>query len=355
MMQRGLRFLIPAILSALAPFALNAQDATQEIVIPAIPQDKITVPQVPTIKVIYEEDVNGTVAVKQTVHADVSRRLDRSIVFSKRVPPGYGENKKYIADKQIGIGEVNNGRVSLYLRGPLISVDDAKSRLKIAGFKVLGTFAIDKKKKLTSIVFTHPVIENMATCEGKGFAASLRMLVDKINNQISVINPVYQSRAFMQDKYDADTVVPVLKDLRGAFEGLKESEDRLKFNLLPKYHFMAGLPFYNDMITVGVGDEEALLNNARSSKKVVFEQPLPNGGMLIGVKLGRRTMKFVKKIGYQNAGLLPYTVLIEEGKAKILEPKYYIALMYPMLTMSDFMTIATVPGAIERDCSKIFR
>ncbi len=39
----------------------------------------------------------------------------------------------------------------------------------------------------------------------------------------------------------------------------------------------------------------------------------------------------------------------------MLDPKYYIAVMYPMLKMSQFMKISTVPGAITKDIGKIFR
>ena len=75
----------------------------------------------------------------------------------------------------------------------------------------------------------------------------------------------------------------------------------------------------------------------------------------MGIKLSKRTTRFIKKTGYQNAGLLPYPVLIENNKVKILDPKYYIAIKYPMLKMSQFMTIATVPGAINKDIDKVFR
>ena len=89
--------------------------------------------------------------------------------------------------------------------------------------------------------------------------------------------------------------------------------------------------------------------------RVVFIQKLDNGSTLVGIKLRKRTNKFIDKIGTNNAALLPYPILIEDGKAKILDPKYYISVMYPRLQMSEFMTIATVPGAIVKDCERVFR
>jgi hypothetical protein len=71
--------------------------------------------------------------------------------------------------------------------------------------------------------------------------------------------------------------------------------------------------------------------------------------------MDRRTNGFVKKIGAQNGQILPWAVLIEGGQAKALSAKYFIAISYPLLTMNEFMTIATVPGAIENDLKKIFK
>jgi len=53
--------------------------------------------------------------------------------------------------------------------------------------------------------------------------------------------------------------------------------------------------------------------------------------------------------------MLPYPILIQDGKAKILDPKYYISYMYPLLKMTEFMTIATVPDAMVKDCERVFR
>jgi hypothetical protein len=61
-----------------------------------------------------------------------------------------------------------------------------------------------------------------------------------------------------------------------------------------------------------------------------------------------KTEGFVNKIGADKAILLPYTILIEGGKAYALHPKYYIALSYPLLSMGQFMDISSVPDAIEK-------
>jgi hypothetical protein len=119
---------------------------------------------------------------------------------------------------------------------------------------------------------------------------------------------------------------------------------------------MTAMPYYQDMITVAKGNTtEELVKKAKATNNVVFTQELSKGRVLIGMNLGKRTAKFIKKIGTRNAGLLPYPVIIEDGEAKIMDPKYYIAIMYPALKMSEFMTISTVPGAIQVDSENLFR
>jgi len=137
------------------------------------------------------------------------------------------------------------------------------------------------------------------------------------------------------------------------FKSARNSLDKLKFQLLPKYQFMNGMPFYKDHMVVarGANLKSKLANNSH----VIYSFDLANGSTLVGVMLGKRTGKFPKRIGTNNAGMLPYPLLIENGEAKILDPKYYLSLMYPQLTMEQFMTIATVPDAIRKDCVKVFR
>jgi len=234
-----------------------------------------------------------------------------------------------------------------------MDVKTAQATLKDAGFDIISTSAVNKKGTLISIVFTDKTLMEMGGQKNTGFVASLRLLVNKKDNHISIVNPQYVAKAFMQDNYDEAKAKAVLAKITAKFTGLLNSKDKLKFQLLPKYQFMNGMPQYNDMVTVARGNN--LLAKLKDNKNVVFIQKLTNGSTLVGVTLGRKTNKFTSKIGTNNAGLLPYPVLIENGEAKILEPKYYISVMYPLLQMSEFMTIATVPGAIIKDIGRIFR
>jgi len=314
---------------------------TVEIIIPVPPKVTTDIPTAIQVKTINGSDTNT-----------------RSIKFSKRVPPNYIPSSQRTKEAKpentsTDIGEIHNGKISAYLRGKFMDVEAVKAKLKEAGFEVITATPVDKKGNLISIVFTDKALVKMASKTNRGFAASLRLLVNKKDKHISITNPLYMAKAFMQDEYDEKVAKETLAKITSVFTGLLNSKDMLKFQLLPKYQFMHGMPHYEDMTTVARGDD--LLEKIKNNKKVVFVQKLENGSTLIGVKLGKRTNKFTARIGTNNAALLPYPILIENGEAKILEPKYYISVMYPLLQMSEFMTIATVPGAIIKDCEKVFK
>lgn len=316
--------------------------------------------QLPSIpKVPMVPNVSATVVTEHIQHTVFNRR---SIKFSKRVPPNYRTSKERYAKGGVGaslsnsqkvIGLEQKGRISAYLRSALIDVKTATKILEDAGFELITTTALDKKKKLISIVFTSELLKKIASQKNKGFLGTLRLLIDPKNNQISITNPRYLAKAMLQENFDDKLSKDLLASIVKAFPKAKNSLDKVKFQLLPKYRFMEGMPYYNDMTVVARGDD--LLSKIKNNKRVSFELKLNNGAVLIGTNLGKRTRKFPKRIGTKNAGMLPYPILIENGEAKILDPKYYLSLMYPDLTMEQFMTIATIPDAIFKDCQRVFR
>jgi hypothetical protein len=228
-------------------------------------------------------------------------------------------------------------------------------KLKSAGFQIITEFKVDKKANVISIVFTNDAIKKAASKNLRGFAGTLRLVVDEKDQLVNISNPIYIMKAFMQKEYDGELAQKTLSQIRSVFPDLKDSQEMVKFLALERFQFMDNMPFYQDMKIIKKAKNEELLKRAKKSKKVIYIERLENGSIVLGVKLGSRTTKFVKKIGFANAGILPYPVLIEDGMAKILAPQYYIAIMYPQLKMSKFMTIATVPGAITKDIDKIFR
>ncbi len=242
--------------------------------------------------------------------------------------------------------------VATYKIGAHASVEDTKAKLAGAGFEVVGTYKGDAG---TTVLFTSAQMKADANKAARGLAAVGRILVDDERKQISIANPVYFGKAFMQDQYTHAAAAANLAALEKAFGPLKDSADKWAFDGLADYHFMVGMPYYQDMTLVGEGSTADLVAKAQNAKGTTAVVKLSDDRYVAFVTLDRRTNGFVKKIGTQNGQLLPWAVLIEDGKAKALSAKYFIAISYPLLTMTEFMTIATVPGAIENDLKKIFK
>lgn len=242
--------------------------------------------------------------------------------------------------------------VSTYKIGAYADVESTKSKLASAGFDVVGTYKTDAG---TSILYTNAAMKAAANKPTRGLAAVGRILVDDERKQISIANPVYFGKAFMQKEYSHATASAALGSLEKAFGPLSDSSDKWEFAGLAGYHFMVGMPYYEDMSIVGEGTTADLVAKAQAAKGTTAVVKLSDDRYVAFVSLDRRTNGFVKKIGTQNGQLLPWAVLIEGGQAKALSAKYFIAISYPLLTMTEFMTIATVPGAVEADLKKIFK
>ncbi|MGB5965351.1 MAG: hypothetical protein WBF77_08915 [Sulfurimonadaceae bacterium] len=260
------------------------------------------------------------------------------------------------SSKEATPGYTGPAEVSTYFVAPLMSTDDVKSKLQSAGFEIV---AVDKvgKAKLDSIVFTNDYLKGLANKPGRGFlAGALRVLVDTEGNTTRISNPRYFTKAFLQDDYKLGDEQPLLDDLNKAFPELKPSEDKWEFAGLADYQFMIGRPYYQDQIVAGEGSTADLIAKMDSAKKkdVVFKLEVGEGRTLYGVKLHKRTMKFADKIGAQNAGIMPWMILVEDNKATALRADYMIAISYPLLDLGGFMGIMTVPGAVEKDVSKYF-
>jgi len=254
-------------------------------------------------------------------------------------------------------GNEPDGDVSAYFQGAHISASDAEAKLADAGFEVLSTYSSVKKGK--TIVFTCPTLKKQAATKPmRANIAVLRLFVDDKEKTISLANPVYFGKAYMQDDYKHDTFLAVKAKLDKAFPGLKGSKDKMEFDDLGDFRFTMMHPRYDEVEVVGEGSNAELLEKARNYKKgkmVAFELKITDETTLLGYGIGRGTQRFVKKIGRNNAGLLPWPLVISGGKATILQAEYYIAMNYPLLGMMQFGGIASAPGNVIKDLKKPFK
>lgn len=241
--------------------------------------------------------------------------------------------------------------ISAYRTGAYVDVDTAKAKLKAAGFEIVGTY--EPASNGTTILYTNAAMKADANKPLRGFAAVGRMLVDDERKQVHIANPIYFSKAYLQDEYNHATASATYTALESAFGPLKNTEDTWEFEKLPNYHFMISMPYYKDMGVVGTGTTAELLAKAKEAKGIILE--LGFDRYLTFIELDRRTNKFVNKIGTDKAEVLPWPVLIENGEAKTLKAEYHIAISYPLLDLGGFANIMTVPATVLKVLEKTFK
>ncbi len=253
------------------------------------------------------------------------------------------------------VSEPVGQNVTAYYYAPYMDVETTETKLEDAGFEIVATYPSTKGG--TTIIITTEALKSAAEKPGRGFAAILRVLVDDAHHRLAVTNPVYFEKAFMQNQYDHSLALDLTAALKSALGDLVASPDAYAYDELSDFHFMIGMPSYTNQYVLGSGQSEKLLEQLQSyddGKAVVFTLPLGEGRWLVGFDLSTRTKRFLDKTGTRNAEILPYTILIEDGHATALKVEYYVALSYPLLSMSEFMQVATLPGQVEKELKKPF-
>jgi len=241
-------------------------------------------------------------------------------------------------------------KVSAYYTAPYANAKTVKSKLGKAGFKVLATYSPAAKSNLKVMVFTNKALKSNASKKTRGFAAIQRVMVDSKAKTVRVTNPAYWLKAFMQKDFKAGSDKAITASIKKALGKLTPTKDILDAGDIAHYHYALSMPYYEDILELKSGAKLTI-----NPKKVAFTLKLANGSTLVGVKMPQKSEKFIELIGQENAIALPYTVLIEGGKAYALHAKYYLAASYPLLSLGQFMKISSTPDAIEKELKKSFK
>jgi len=263
--------------------------------------------------------------------------------------------KKIILILSIFISSIFASNVSTYLTSNIQDNNSIKTSLKKVGFDIVGEYDAMGNSNYHVIAFTHAKLKNISSKENRGFASVLKVLINKKDSKLVFTNPLYYLKAMLQDDYDSLAARQMTNKLKSIFK-LTNGKYSLDEDDLSGYHFMFAMPYYKDMLEVGSGENlnDKLLKNAKDN--IVFKINLANStlyGIKMNVKNGEKDYMGTLK-QEQSAAFLPYTVLIQGNKAKILHPKYYLALSLPKLTMGEFMNIMDTPTHIEDYFKSLF-
>ena len=257
--------------------------------------------------------------------------------------------KKEFTTEKMTIDDKVPEKLAAYYAANPQTVDGLIKNLKSSGFEILSSSEILKGK--TVVTVTNEQLKNTNT-----FLAALNILVDG-SHEIRVQNPSYFAAAYLGDEYKYGQFKEVLEALQQALGDMYLTEDMLEFERLKTYNFMPEMPFFGDFVELAEGDDLAdKLTDEEATKYVAYSLKLPNGAILVGHKMRARNNKFLNKIGEgKNAQLLPYQSMIKDGSAYMLDPTYYLALSLPLLSMEEFMKIASTPDEIGLSLRKAYR
>jgi len=250
--------------------------------------------------------------------------------------------KKEFKTNKMVISNKAPDTISAYFVANPQTIETLIYNLKINGFEVIDINDISKDKTVVSI--TNEELKNT-----NSFISVIHILVNK-NDELRIQNPSYFGASYLQDKFKYGQFNNTKIALQKALGDIYLTQDINKFSKLRYYHFMFGMPTFDKTIK--------LSNNVRTLDKTKFAYSLklPNGSILIGHKMSPSNNEFLQTLNQEdNSQILPYQSMVKDGKAFMLAPKYYLPLSLPLLTMTDFMKIRTIPDNIEAELKKDFQ
>jgi len=265
------------------------------------------------------------------------------------VPVKTTVTKKVLKSKKFAVRISEPKKLTAYYVATSQTIEELKAKLEASGFNILAIDEIFENE--TVISFTNDELKNT-----NSFLSVLHMSVSN-DAGIRVQNPSYFGAAYLKDKFKYGQFTETLKALELALGEMYEVEDKLKLSNLSNYHFMLGMPRVDDTIVISRENNIVeKLSEINTTKYISYMLKLPNGSTLVGHKLNQNTYDYLKKIKAENnAQIFPYEVMIKDKKAVMLSPKFYLALSLPLLSMTDFLKIASAPDQIEKDIKIVYK
>lgn len=239
-------------------------------------------------------------------------------------------------------------KISAHYTAPSQNIQVLINKLKKHGFSILAK---------TKILKTHNIltISNQELQNTNSYMATLQVNVNA--KEIRVQNPSYLAAAYLGKNYQYGQFKNTVNALENALGGLTNSIQKADFNTLANYRFMYGLPRKEDSILIK-RDKKIMekISRPKAQQYIVYTLTLPNGAILVGHKLRAKTNKFLEILGEEkNAQILPYEAMIIGNEVRMMNPKYYLALSLPLLSLHEFMQIASVPDQIYRNIKKAYK
>lgn len=269
--------------------------------------------------------------------------------FAQKIPAYYSAGTK-----QGTISEIRN---------------ELKAKLKENNFKVLGGYYPEGKTNNYVLVYTNSTIQaigySLKNFAIFGSALRIALITNNKGVEITYLNPEYFFRGYYMSSYNAikSKLKPIENSINKMFKAyggeLKPFGGSVSTSNLTKYHYMVGMPYFNETILLKEFDsfETAVatigknLNSKKGDTRLVYKLVYKKSKKAVyGVGLLSKTKGepfFLPIIGRKNIAGLPYEIAVINNKAYILHGRFRFAFYWPNLTMGTFTKIMSTPGDVE--------
>ena len=267
--------------------------------------------------------------------------------------------------------------ISPYIQVAELTGDMSSARDKVIetltekGFDIIGNYQPGQISDLYVVVFTNNDIKALCKrAKGKGMlAAAMKVGFQKKNGRISVsiLNPEYLFYAYFREKMDESSfktsALAISSEIRTAMNGVgtlsKPFGGDLSAKDLKKYHYMIGMPYFDDPVKLGefgsfqqgVTAIQKNLATGKGKTVKVYEIVDNNSNIAVfGVGLldqEEGEAHFLPIIGESHVAAMPYEIILINKKATMLHGRYRFASHWPELTMKTFTKIMSSPGDVE--------
>jgi len=258
--------------------------------------------------------------------------------------------------------------------------EKVSANLKANNIYSVGQYQPANDKGRWIIVFTSPELKKSVKTVGglTGFAATLRVALTTENGKtvVSYTNPTYWGNAYFQDNYEkvkgnystlSAHLITAMK-ASGSFIGTEfGSKKGLSIKDLRGYHYMMGMPYFEDSVELedfdsyaaAVAKIDASVKKGVPNVNLVYKVTIPGknltlyGFALSGENGEAQFMPIIDQGSPKHTAFLPYEVLVKDDEVHILHGRFRIAIAFPDLTMGTFSKIMSTPGNIEEMLEKL--
>jgi hypothetical protein len=243
------------------------------------------------------------------------------------------------------------------------AADEVAAKLTGAGFTVAGRYE-PYAGAVVLAVTSDELRAAAATARFGGYAAAQRVAVTRVGDEVQVAytNPGYMAAAYRM-KADLSRIGAKLAAALGALEEFG-SKDGKRAKDLKGYHYMIGMPYFDDPWKLAAFPSqaealravEAALAAGRGGTRPVYRVDVSADETVFGVGLSdgcgadANVMKEIDFNPVRSTGHLPYELLVSKGEVYALHAKFRIAVNFTDLSMMgdhSFMRIRCAPDSIE--------